>query len=137
MLTFGGHFENCGRQVQEQGLVPSWDSPKFGKTSVDPIACKVQCRGRSERLRSARVGIFFGAGSLCSWAVLSISSRSLCPGPPFLLCSPNQNRHATQAWGLATCRPIHLQPKPRAAKTIESKNRSVEKDLWHPVFTMA
>ena len=70
MLTFGGHFENCGRQVQEQGLVPSWDSPKFGKTSVDPIACKVQCRGRSERLRSARVGIFLGpvacvAGRFC------------------------------------------------------------------------
>ena len=42
---------------------------------------------------------FFGAGSLCSWEVLSISSRSLCPRTPFLLCSPNQNRHATQAFG--------------------------------------
>ena len=129
MLTFGGHFENCGRQVQEQGLVPSWDSPKFGKTSVDPIACKVQCRGRSERLRSARVGIFLGpvacvAGRFCQ-SPHGVSALAHL----FLLCSPNQNRHATQAWGLATCRPIHLQPKPRAAKTIEGKNRSVEKDL--------
>ena len=44
--------------------------------------------------------------SLRSMAVLSsraqvapapISSRFLCPRPPLLLSSPNQNRHATQA----------------------------------------
>ena len=102
---------------------------------------KIDClQSAMKEIRAAPKGAwrdFFRACSLCSLAVLSISSRFLCPRPPLLLCAPNQNRHATQAWGLATCRPIGLQPKPRAAKTIESKNRSVEKNLWHPVFTMA
>ena len=138
-LTFGGHFEICGRQVQEQGLVPSWDSPKFGKISEDPIACKVQW-SRSERLRSALVEIFLGpvacvAGRFCQ-SPRGVSALARL----FYFARPTKTamlRRLLGGGGLATFRPIHLQPKPRAAKTIESKNRSVERNLWHPVFTMA
>ena len=58
-------------------------------------------------------------------AVLSgaISSRFLCPRPPFLLCAPNQNHHVTQAtfpkiqaW--AYNRNSRSQPQKRRMKSL-------------------
>ena len=64
---------------------------------------RITARGKNQAVFMKNSRVFFAFSWLqtnvrsTAVAPAPISSRFLCPRPPFLLSAPNQNRHATQA----------------------------------------
>ena len=77
--------------VQSLGTLP-WEITKYLIVNEHSDPIRMICMQAYRLLKkAARPGGWFLV------APTSISSWFLCPRPPFLLCTPNQNRHATQA----------------------------------------